>query len=122
MFSIKKITLLFGLIFTIVFTQDDMELPPDPKVINKFKKDHGIILTIAWCFVADLGVFFKFARFIPLNVLLHIFCFLLVIAGTIYEVVESIKIFDPFYDFKTFPPISKGHLILALIICGILAI
>ena len=82
----NKTFLLLSLFFVFVFGQDeeDMPLPPDPNVINKFKKNHGIILTICWCFLADIGVFFKFARCIPLNVLLHIFCFLLVIAGTVY--------------------------------------
>lgn len=117
--------LLISTLLTLALAQgdfDDMPLPPDPKVLNKFKLDHGIILTVCWCFVADLGTFLKFARFIPHNILWHILCFLLVIAGTIVEVVESIKMFDPFYDYKTFPKISKGHLLLAFVICGIVAV
>lgn len=84
--------------------------------------DHGIILTICWCFIADLGVFFKFARRIPWNIFWHILCFLLVIVGTIVEVIYSIRMFDPFYDYKTFPKISKGHLVLAFVICGVVAV
>lgn len=44
--------------------------------------DHGILMTVAWCIVADLGIILKLLRCIPYNIALHILCFSLAVAVT----------------------------------------
>ena len=51
-------------------------------------------MTVSWGLVADLGIIFKLAKFIPHNIILHVMCFIFVIATSVYEVVRMNKSYD----------------------------
>ena len=49
--------------------------------------------------MADLGIIFKLSRCIPYNIILHVFCFLFVIATTVCEVIRMNNTYDFFHKF-----------------------
>jgi len=60
------------------------------QVITQQKDDqsltHGIVLTVVWCFLADIAILLKYLRSFSYNIAIHGFIFFIVILASVIEI------------------------------------
>lgn len=79
-------------------------------------------MTISWGIVADLGVVFKLSKCIPHNIILHVLCFMFVIAMTLYEVIRMNNMYNFVQRYHTLETKPKAHLTIALMMVTLMGL